>query len=110
MNNIEIELETLRRWFLEHHEYSISNAQLIQQKYNEILTLLKKGGELGMTISGNRYSSLHEFLSSQLGRIKKIQNPNGIILTGEINRSPEELYKDVCSVVVIQLANPHIEL
>jgi hypothetical protein len=108
MNNIQNELEDLRQWFLNHQEFTESNVQLLKSKFISVLDLLLKGSTLGLNIMGIRFSSIHEFLSTQLPRIEKILNPNGIILTSDMDKTVEELYGIICSVVIVQLANPTV--
>jgi|GEM_PF-2706673 len=117
MENIENKLEILRKWFINNHEYSLINAQLLKQKYDEILFLLKEGAALGMRIYGINdtsyrisYLSVYEILLSQQGRVSKIQKPDAIILTSE-NKTPiEVLYNNVCSAIVVQMAKPLKEI
>ncbi len=103
IKSIENELGVIRQWFLENYEFNPLNTRIIGQKYDEILTLLENGSSLGMSFGDISYSSLHELFSLQLPRIRKILKPDGIILAAEIDRPVEDLYRDVCELIIIQL-------
>lgn len=104
MTTIEIEIQKQRNWFINHSEFNQQNARDLPYHFNLVLELLKQGKQLNLSHDGFSYSGLYDIFSSSSPRIRKIANPDKILLTPEEENDFELIYEKVCSTVIVQLA------
>lgn len=105
MNRIKTEIEGIRKWFIDHDSYSEEISSKIFEQYETLMRLLNEGKDLGMYLKPVSFESLYELFYEQRGRIQKIKRKDKVLLTAEPERSEEQIYKDVRSLVIIQLVD-----
>jgi len=104
MTVIELNLQSLRKWFIEHNEYSIENAKELPRKFKTLLELLIQGEQVGLKIGSTTCGALHDSFSRNLTRVQKINRPNEIIFDSVEENDVEIIYKKVFSTIIVSLA------
>lgn len=99
-SSVKIELEQLREWF---SSIRYPEAKL-KRNYMQILDLLWRGKEEGLTVGGFPCAALYHLFYYNINRIARISYPNEE-MESEIGDTPEEIFYKIRSLVVIQLAD-----